>query len=148
MVCRSSVGLSRAARSGCSRVQPTVLLVDLDERLIGRGDEQRPTPLLIDDRALRWEAGCTQPPLDHLEWLIGDKVEGDSGASLSVGGDRGVVEAKLTAGRAQLDPVSGSRTRLRLQTEGLVKAHRLGQVWHEMDWPDPHADRSASRLSR
>jgi hypothetical protein len=87
------------------------LLVDLDERPIGRGDEQRPTPLLVNDRALRWEAGCTQPPLDRLERLIGDKVESDSGASLSVGGDRGVVEANFTSGCAQLDPVSRSRTR-------------------------------------
>src|ERR1035441_2900197 len=76
---------------------------------------------------------ASQPPLDRLERLVGDKVEGDAGASLSVGGDRGIVKAKLTCGCAQLDPVSGARARIRMQTKRLVEANGRRHVWHEVD---------------
>jgi len=123
---------SREARRLDSKEQTgyasTVLLVDLDQRPVRRAGEQRPTPLLVNHRAIGRKAGFAQPPLDRLEPLVGNKVECNSGASLPVSGDRGVVQAKLTPSCAQLDPMPTTRPRLRVQTERLVKTLGLGQV--------------------
>ena len=93
----------------CSRVELTILLIDLDDRSVRCTDEKRPSPLLINDRAVGREAGSLKPPLDRLQRLVGDKVQPDSGASQSIGSNRCVVNAKLTAGRSQFDPMSRSR---------------------------------------
>ena len=51
--------------------------------------------------------------LDLLEGFLGEEVQSQSLAALSVGGDRRVVEAELTSTRLKLDPVSGARAELR-----------------------------------
>src|SRR5437016_7950642 len=136
---------------GCpsrSRVELTVVLIDLDDRAIRRLHQERAAPLLVDDRAFGRKAGRVQAPLDQLERLIDHEVEGHSASALTVGGGRTVVETELATGRSELEPMSGARTDLEVQTERLIEAQRLREVRDEVDRPDPHPDPSCSRRSR
>jgi hypothetical protein len=116
-------------------VELTVALVDLNDGSVRCPHLKRTTPLVIDDRALGLETGGAQSLLDCLERLVGDEVERQPLAALTVGRDRGVMKAELTSSRGQLDPVPGARAGLGLQSDRPIEAHGLGYVGDEMNRP-------------
>lgn len=60
------------------------MFIDVDDGAIRRVHEQRPPPLLIDDRALRRETGVLQSSLNLFERFVGDEVERKSVAPFAV----------------------------------------------------------------